>query len=307
MPEPEVVVVGSANLDLVLQVETIPAPGETVLSRALERGAGGKGLNQAVAAARAGATTAFVGAVGGDDAGDLLLGALTEAGVDAAGVTVVGGASGTAVVVVDGRGENAIVVAPGANDLVVGLSDAQLAQVQSARVLVLQLEIPVATVTEAARAAHDAGRLVVLNAAPAQPLPPELLAAVDLLVVNRGEAELLAGAADGSTVDELLATLVRSVPAVVITLGAEGSVYADRSGVRHDVAAVPVEVVDTTGAGDTFTGALAACLAQGEPVLGALRFAGAAAATAVTSAGAVSAIPHRAEVERVLAVAEAPA
>lgn len=302
-----VVVVGSANLDLVLSVTTIPAGGETVLARSLSRGAGGKGLNQAVAAARAGAGTAFIGAVGNDDAATELVADLCAAGVDTSHLSVVSGASGTAVVVVDDAGENSIVVAPGANDSLTALSTDQLTTIRRAAVLVVQLEIPLVTVSTAIHAAHKVGARVILNAAPAQPLPVEMLSAVDLLVVNRGEACVLVDTGPMSPVshqiDSLLSALLETVPAVVITLGREGSAYADRSGSTRRIPAVPVEVVDTTGAGDTFTGALAATLARGEPVLDALQFASAAAAAAVTRRGAVQAIPHRAEVDRMLAEA----
>ncbi len=302
-----VVVVGSANLDLVLSVTTIPASGETVLARLLSRGAGGKGLNQAVAAARAGAGTAFIGAVGNDDAATELVADLSAAGVDTSHLSVVSGPSGTAVVVVDDAGENSIVVAPGANDSLTALSTDQLMTIQRAAVLVVQLEIPLVTVSTAIHAAQRAGARVILNAAPAQPLPVEMLSAVDLLVVNQGEACVLVDTKPMSPashqIDALLSALLETVPAVVITLGREGSAYAERSGSTHRIPAVPVDVVDTTGAGDTFTGALAATLARGEPVLDALQFASAAAAAAVTRHGAVQAIPHRAEVDRLLAEA----
>ncbi len=302
-----VVVVGSANLDLVLSVTTIPASGETVLARLLSRGAGGKGLNQAVAAARAGAGTAFIGAVGNDDAATELVADLSDAGVDTSNLSVVSGPSGTAVVVVDDAGENSIVVAPGANDSLTALSTDQLMTIQRAAVLVVQLEIPLVTVSTAIHAAQRFGARVILNAAPAQPLPVEMLSAVDLLVVNQGEACVLVDTKPMSPashqIDALLSALLETVPAVVITLGREGSAYAERSGSTHRIPAVPVDVVDTTGAGDTFTGALAATLARGEPVLDALQFASAAAAVAVTRRGAVQAIPHRAEVDRLLAEA----
>jgi ribokinase len=302
-----VVVVGSANLDLVLSVTTIPASGETVLARSLSRGAGGKGLNQAVAAARAGAGTAFIGAVGNDDAATELVADLSAAGVETSHLSVVSGPSGTAVVVVDDAGENSIVVAPGANDSLTALSTDQLMTIRRAAVLVVQLEIPLVTVSTAIYAAHKVGARVILNAAPAQPLPVEMLSAVDLLVVNQGEACVLVDTEPMSPashqIDALLSALLETVPAVVITLGREGSAYAERSGSSHRIPAVPVDVVDTTGAGDTFTGALAATLARGEPVLDALQFASAAAAAAVTRRGAVRAIPHRAEVDRMLAEA----
>lgn len=305
MRDIDVVVVGSANLDLVLPVTSIPAPGDTVLAHSLSRGAGGKGLNQAVAAARAGARTAFVGAVGDDDAAAELLAALRAADVDVSNVGTVRGPSGTAVVVVDDHGENCIVVAPGANAKLTELSADQLVTIQRAAVLVAQLEIPVATVAMAAYAARETGARVVLNAAPARVLPAAVLDAVDLLVVNLGEAAALVGLGPAdpaaAPVDALLTALLEIVPAVAITLGQDGSVHADRNGPTLWIPAVQVDVVDTTGAGDTFTGALAAAMTRGTPVPVALRFASAAAAAAVTRRGAVDSIPDRSAIESMLA------
>lgn len=294
---PEVLVVGSANLDLVLRPAALPGPGETVLARSLQTFVGGKGLNQAVAAARAGARTAFLGAVGDDDAGTALTAALRRDGVDVSGIRRVQGPSGTAIVLVDDGGENAIVVAPGASSALDPLSPAELDSVAAADVVVMQLEIPAAAVASAAAVAHEAGRHVILNAAPAiAHLPREVSDAVDTLVVNRGEAAALGGggAADDPTL--LAERLVERYRSVVVSLGADGVVWAERGGSPTAVPAWSVEAIDTTGAGDTFTGSLAAGIASGLHLGEAVRYAIVAAALTVTKAGASDAIPYRSEV-----------
>ncbi|MFC4782866.1 ribokinase [Nocardioides sp. MAHUQ-72] len=283
----EVVVVGSANLDLVSTVTTIPAPGETVLSTARDARAGGKGLNQAVAASRAGARTLLVGALGDDDAGRTLLEEAADAGIDTALVRRVAGPSGTAWIMVRPDGENAIVVDSGANATLESLTDEEREAVAAAGVVVAQLETPLAAVHEAASVARVGGGRVVLNAAPARELPRELLACVDVLVVNEHEARHLSGHADPATAATHLLDVVGSV---VVTLGAEGALLADPAGQRR-VAGVPATVVDTTGAGDTFTGVLAATLAAGADLDTAAVRAVVAGALAVESAGAVPSIP----------------
>jgi ribokinase len=277
-----VVVVGSGNVDLVSRVERIPAPGETVLSAGFATHVGGKGANQATAAARAGAGTTFVGAFGDDEHGARLLASLAADGVRTL-VRTAAEPTGTALVTVSAAGENAIVVDPGANAALTALTDEERQAVAAADVVLLQLEIPLATVTAAARAATGT---VVLNAAPARPLPHDLLSAVGLLVVNEHEAALLGGA------DGLLAV----VPALVVTLGAEGALVHTRD-TTTAVPGIPVDVVDTTGAGDTFCGALAARLAEGVPLARAVRFATTAAALSVRRPGAVPAIPTREEID----------
>jgi ribokinase len=287
-----VTVLGSCNLDLVLPVARIPGPGETVLAAGLSRMAGGKGANQAVAAARAGAGCRIVGAVGRDDAGRLLRSALIEATVDVSGLRELDAPTGLAVVTVAADGENAIVVAAGANAELAPLPAADLARIAAAAVLLVQLEVPMDAVLAGAAAARHAGALVLLNAAPARSLPPDLLALVDLLVVNEHEAGVLAGLPGGDP-DEAALRLVQTVPAVVVTLGAAGSLYRTAGSRAERVAAVPARVVDTTGAGDTFCGVLAAELAAGRPVGTAIRWASAAASLAVEAAGAVPSIPDR--------------
>lgn len=294
----EVLVLGSANLDLVSSVTAIPAPGETVLSTARDARAGGKGLNQAVAAARAGARTAMLGAVGDDDAAQLLLRAAAGAGIDTALLRRVAGASGTAWIMVRADGENAIVVDSGANATLERLTDDERSAVAAARVLVAQLETPLSAVAEGVALAREAGVPVVLNAAPAAALPAELLVCVDVLVVNEHEARHLSGNADPAAA---ATALLDVVGAVVVTLGADGALLADTAGHRR-VAGVPAAVVDTTGAGDTFTGVLAATLATGADLDAAAARAVVAGALAVEAAGAVPSIPTAAQIEARTAV-----
>ncbi|MEV6931016.1 PfkB family carbohydrate kinase, partial [Dactylosporangium sp. NPDC051485] len=228
-----VVVVGSANLDLVVSAQRLPGPGETVLGGEFRTVPGGKGANQAVAAARAGAACAFIGAVGGDTFGRQLRDGLVAAGVDVRGLRTTDGPSGVALITVDAAAENCIVVAPGANAALTALEPADRAAIAAADVLLLQLEVPPAVVAEAAAAASAAGTTVVLNAAPAAPLPGDLLALVDVLVVNEHEAAVVAG-------DASIDALLRLVPRAVLTLGARGAAYGDRAGARVRVAAPSV-------------------------------------------------------------------
>ncbi|RLP92914.1 ribokinase [Micromonospora sp. BL4] len=296
MPQTRVVVVGSANMDLVAMAPGLPRPGETMLGTDFVMVPGGKGANQAVAAARAGASSTFLGAIGSDAFGVTLRARITAAGVDTSHLRVVYGASGVALVMVNAQGENAIVVTPGANDALTGLTEEELTTVRGADVLVAQLEIPVQTVAAAAVAAHAAGTRVVLNAAPARDLPPELLAAVDLLVVNEGEAQ----ASTGRGRDEPRA-LLDLVPRAVLTLGGEGAWYVDREGTEVHVPAVRVDVVDSTAAGDAFTAALAVGWGEGRELVDAVRWASAAGAACVRRLGASVALPRRAEIDELYA------
>ncbi|SCE77098.1 ribokinase [Micromonospora coriariae] len=296
MPQTRVVVVGSANMDLVAMAPALPRPGETMLGTDFVMVPGGKGANQAVAAARAGASSAFLGAIGSDAFGVTLRARITAAGVDTGQLRVVYGASGVALVMVNAQGENAIVVTPGANDALTGLTEEELATVRGADVLVAQLEIPVQTVASAAVAARAAGTRVILNAAPARDLPPELLAAVDLLVVNEGEAQAFTGRGR----DEPRA-LLDLVPRAVLTLGGEGAWYVDREGTEVHVPAVRVDVVDSTAAGDAFTAALAVGWGEGRDLVDAVRWASAAGAACVRRLGASVALPRRAEIDELYA------
>jgi ribokinase len=279
----EVVIVGSANVDLVLAVQRIPRPGETVLASDLTRGPGGKGANQAVAAARAGASTAFVASLGEDDGAALLREALEGSEVDLSLVSTSANPTGTAVITVAADGENSIVVAPSANaDL--KLSAEALAGIGQAKIVLSQLEIPLSTV----HAAAEASAYFILNAAPATELSDELLAHVDLLVVNETEAAAIAG-------KDFTALLAR-VPAAVVTLGADGAVILSRDAAEIRIPGVSVEVVDTTAAGDTFCGVLAATLAAESTtprdLTNAVRRANVAASLSVQTAGAIPSVPH---------------
>ncbi|MEU8167929.1 ribokinase [Micromonospora sp. NPDC049004] len=296
MSQTRVVVVGSANMDLVAMAPSLPRPGETMLGTDFVMVPGGKGANQAIAAVRAGASCAFLGAIGSDAFGVTLRARITAAGVDTGHLRVVYGASGVALVMVNAQGENAILVTPGANDALVGLTDEELATVRGADVLVAQLEIPVQTVTAAALAAQAAGTRVILNAAPARDLPPELLQAVDLLVVNEGEAQAFTGRGR-----EEPRALLDLVPRAVLTLGDAGAWYVDRDGAEVQVPAVGVDVVDSTAAGDAFTAALAVGWGEGRDVVDAVRWAAAAGAACVRKLGASVALPHRAEIDALYA------
>lgn len=293
-----VIVVGSANLDRVSRVERIPGPGETVLATASAEHCGGKGNNQVIAAARSGAAASFIAALGSDEAGSTLRRTLDEASVT--NLIRVGDApTGIANITVDDSAENSIVVSPGANATLTDLNEAEVAAIRAADVLLMQLEIPLETVIAAAEAASDAGTYVVLNAAPIQQLPERLLARVDLLIVNEHEAAELALALqpDLNRDDpcEAANVLAGIVPDVMVTLGAAGSLIVSAKTSPIELPSYSVPAVDTTGAGDTFCGALVAALdADGAAVrnlVEATRFATAAAALSVQSAGAVTSIP----------------
>ncbi|PRZ42747.1 ribokinase [Antricoccus suffuscus] len=293
-----VVVLGSANLDVVIALQRIPSPGETVLTDTISRGCGGKGANQAVAVARSGAPTTFLGAVGNDDAGRMLLDGLAGAGADVSAVRRTDGSSGTAYVMVDAQGENAIVVIGGANAGYTDLTEAEADIIRRADVLLMQFEVPIETVTAAASIARAAGVQVMLNAAPYAELPADLLENLDLLIVNEHEAALSAGTQ--GTPEEVATVILGSVPGVLITLGAAGSLLATRGTEPVRINAPHVTAVDTTGAGDTFSGAYAAATVEGLPAVERLRFASAAAALAVQERGAVDAIPDRARIDEAL-------
>jgi ribokinase len=302
-----VVVVGSANIDLVATAPHLPRAGETVLGKDFSQIPGGKGANQAIAACRAGASVAFIGAIGSDAFGVTLRARLTSSTVDTSLLRVVYGTSGVALIVVDQSGENAIVVAPGANASLTSLTDPDLAAIRSADVLVLQLEIPVGTVTSAVLAARSSGVRVLLNAAPARTLPDELTGAVDLLVVNQVEAAALAGVSpvgvdavpDPGEVDpwSLLEALLERFPRVVLTRGAAGAWYGCRGADPVHVPAPVVEAVDSTAAGDAFTAALAIGWGEGRELVDAVRWASAAGAAASRRLGASNALPGRADIE----------
>ncbi|QJT01080.1 ribokinase [Streptomyces asoensis] len=290
----DIVVLGSTNMDLVAYVEKPPQRGETVTGREFRTIPGGKGANQAVAAAHAGGTVSMIGAVGNDAFGTRLRSTLEHSGVNTDHLRTVEGPSGTAHIVVDDEGGNAIVVVPGANATVDHLVPGDEVLISSADALLLQLEVPLAAVVASARAARAHGVRTILTPAPAQPLPPELLAVTDLLVPNEHEAATLTGRTDPR---EAATALLDSVPEVVITLGSSGSLYATRGAQPLTVPAPRVTAVDSTGAGDTFVGALAVALGEGRPVREALAWASAAAALSVQRPGASASMPYRSEIE----------
>ncbi|MFG2308529.1 ribokinase [Streptomyces sp. NPDC048566] len=298
----DLLVVGSANADLVVRVERRPGAGETVLGSDLAVHPGGKGANQAVAAARLGARTALLARVGDDGHGRLLLDAQRAAGVDTVGALVGGAPTGVALITVDPSGDNSIVVSPGANGRLAPADVRAAASLfQAARVVSVQLEIPLETVAEVVRSLADGSRLV-LNPSPPRPLPPEVLAACDPLIVNEHEARVIAGDGLGDSPEDWATALLALGPrSVVVTLGAAGALVAERAGPRVRVPSVPVEAVDTTGAGDAFTAALAWRLGRGESLAEAARYAARVGAVAVTRAGAQESFPTAAEVAEVAA------
>jgi ribokinase len=298
----DVVVVGSCNLDLIVEVTRLPAAGETVRGSDMLIRTGGKGANQALAARRLGAETAFVGAIGDDQFGTMLRDALAAERVDLTGLMTAPGPSGTALILIDGRGENVIAIAAGAN----GRLTPEHLRLAPASVLLMQLEIPLATCVAAATHAREAGARVVLNAAPApagnDPELQQLLKLTDVLVVNEGEARTMANAA--GEIAQVARELIAAGPRVVIvTLGAAGALVA-RGGNTFTIPSHPVEVVDTTGAGDAFCGALAAALAEGRSVAEAVRRGCKAGALATTAVGAQAALPTAADLDDI-AMAEA--
>jgi ribokinase len=288
-----ILVAGSANLDFVVRASHIPAPGETVLGHGFKTFPGGKGANQAVASARAGgvATTMII-ALGNDAFAVPLEASLNEAGVRLHIKRVADQPTGTAFICVSDDAENAITVAPGANNSLRPEDLLPLAELTGFTHLLLQLETPMDTVTAFARAARLSSVKVVLNAAPAQSLSSELLALLDVLIVNEGELAVVANHA--GSIEQCLERV--QVPCVVVTLGSRGA-CARVDGQILKQAAFPVTPVDTTGAGDTFCGAFVAALSHGQDIPQALRQASAAGALACTRPGAQSSIPTHAEVQ----------
>jgi ribokinase len=295
----QVVVLGSLNMDLVTRAPRLPVAGETLIGREFSTTPGGKGANQAVAAARLGAPTAMIGCVGQDDFGRRLLAGLDADEVDCSAVRSVPGPSGVALIVVDDEGNNGIVVVSGANSALTPADvDRQESLLAGASLVVLQLETPLVTVAHAARLARTLGRTVILNPAPAQPLPADLLANADYLVPNEIEAGTLSGLAVDSperAMEAGRALRAKGARGVLITLGEGGVVAVTSDGDRH-FPARRVKAVDSTAAGDTFIGGLCAALASGSPLADAIDFAQAAAAISVTRPGAQASIPYAREV-----------
>jgi ribokinase len=305
MNPPRIVVVGSSNTDMVIKSARIPEPGETVLGGQFFMTAGGKGANQAVAAARLGADVTFVARVGGDIFGEAAIRNFEMDGIRTEFVIRdEAAASGVALIFVDENGENAIAVAPGANSRLtpddVARAEARIAE---ADVLLLQLEVPLDAVRTAVELARRHGRRVMLNPAPAQPVPEEILREVAILTPNETEAEMLLGGRDaglGGVAATAQALCARGVGTVIVTMGKEG-VFVVSPESEYHVPGRRVQPVDTTGAGDAFSGALACAWGRGLDLRPAIDFAIAASALSVTRMGAQSSLPTREEVERFLA------
>lgn len=325
-----VVVLGSVNVDLVATVERLPAPGETVIGGSFAQHQGGKGGNQATAAARLGGRVAFVGAVGDDAFGTAARSALQDEGIDLTSLASVDGPTGVALILVDARGENAIAVASGANEAVsASLVESALADHRPGPgdVVLACNEIPGEAVAAALRVGRAWGATTILNPAPASGLDPSVLDQVDVLIPNRGELELLArahaateravtaaGAPDGANDLDAVVALARTLlaasrrpgvrRAVIVTLGSHGAVLVPAVGADVPISAVAVDAVDTVGAGDTFVGALAADLAAGKDLEAATVRAVAAAGLSTTRPGARGGMPTGDELERFIVSTE---
>ena len=301
----EVTVVGSFNTDLVSRTPRMPVKGETILGGPFHMGPGGKGANQAVAAARLGADTTMVVKLGQDPFGDLAEANLVKEGIRPNLIfRTAESHTGAALIMLDAEGENMIVVAAGANNLLSPADvDKARAAIQQADVMLVQLEIPQETVERAVELAHQAGAIVVLNPAPGRPLSAELLRMVDVLTPNETETQIISGLPVRNRKEAEAAArqlLQQGVGSVVVTLGADGALVATANQITH-VPGRKVQVVDTTGAGDAFSGALAVALAEGKQLVEAVAFATAAAALQVTKIGTAPAMPYRQEVDAFLA------
>lgn len=298
-----IIVIGSSNTDMVIRCERLPGPGETVLGGEFMMNRGGKGANQAVAAARLGGSVSFVAELGDDLFGRKTVSDLAKLGVDTSNVVMTPASpSGVALINVDARGENSITVASGANALLDKAAiDAAADVIASAEVMLLQLETPIETISYAAAMAKSYGVKVMLNPAPAPsvPLPDELLKNIDILIPNKTEAEIISGVKiTGSDSERQAIETIASkgIGVTIITLGSKGALLCvDAECV--EVASPVVEAIDTTGAGDTFCGALCVALTEGMELVEAVRFANCAAAISVTRKGAQQSIPSRSEVD----------
>ncbi|MEB0047559.1 MULTISPECIES: ribokinase [unclassified Pseudomonas] len=297
----KVVVIGSLNMDLVTRAPRLPRGGETLIGQSFATVSGGKGANQAVAASRLGAKVSMVGCVGCDAYGDELRAALMAEHIDCQAVSTVDGSSGVALIVVDDNSQNAIVIVAGANGALTSeVVDRFDAVLQAADVIICQLEVPDATVGHALKRGRELGKTVILNPAPAsRPLPVDWYASIDYLIPNESEASALSGVSVDSLETAKIAALrliTMGVHKVIITLGAQGSLFASSAGIEH-FAAPKVKAVDTTAAGDTFVGGFAAALSAGKSEAEAIRFGQVAAALSVTRAGAQPSIPTLRDVQ----------
>lgn len=304
---PAVAVVGSFNMDLVFTTDRRPQRGETIIGRSFSMFLGGKGQNQALAAARLGARVPMIGRLGRDDFGRRIREAIVSEGIDAQHVGEDDEAStGTAAIIIDAEGDNSILIVSGANfQITAEHIDHARDAIAGADVLMMQLEIAPVAIQRAAEVAHAAGVPLVLNPAPARPLADELLRLVGVLTPNEIETEMLTGisvADDESAARAARALLARGVGAVVLTLGARGALLATAAGIER-VPGFAVQVVDTTAAGDAFCAGLAVRMASGDSLADAVRYANAVGALATTVLGAAPAMPTRAAVERFIASA----
>ncbi len=299
--KPKIVVIGSSNTDMVIKTDTLPLPGETVLGGTFFMNAGGKGANQAVAAARLNSDVTFIAKRGNDVFGTQAVQGFQQEGIDTNYVfTDEVNASGIALITVDAKGENCIVVAPGANASL-GAADIDKATtaIEKANMIIMQLEIPLLTVAHVIKKAVGKNKRIILNPAPAMPLPYEIYAGLFLLTPNEKEAELLSGIAVSNRDSAAKAALFfidKGAQQVIITLGKQGALWSN----GKDTAVIPspqVNAVDTTAAGDIFNGALAVALSEGKEIKEAIVFANGAAALSVTRLGAQASAPYRKEVE----------
>jgi ribokinase len=298
----DIVVIGSLNADLVVKSPRFPQPGETISGEDLQIIPGGKGANQAVAAARQGVEVAMVGRVGSDSFGPFLVENLKSNQVDTSHVTVDNSATGTAIIVVDANGQNSIVLSPGANGNV-SPADVDSASFSDFGLLLLQLEIPIPTVLHAAQQARANGLTVILNPAPAKSLPAELISTVDILIPNESELTLLTGLPvnDAASAEKAAKEILKQgVKTVIVTLGSKGALLVTSTQVTQ-VDTYKVNVVDTTAAGDAFIGGFASAMLSGRSLEDSVRYGCACGALATTKFGAQPSLPTREEVEKFIA------
>lgn len=296
----KILVVGSLNMDLVSTVEYMPKPGETIIGRDFTQIPGGKGANQAATIGKLKGDISMMGKVGNDDFGNRLIESLNNSGVKTSGIGFEEMVStGTALILVDSDGENSIVVVPGANYTVYSdYIDKNIDYIDQSDIVVSQLEIPLETVEYLLKKAKDLGKYTILNPAPAKTLSSELIRNIDLLVPNETELELLSGIKIESKEDIIKASKVlidMGVKELIVTLGSKGAIYISKEEI-HQVEAFKVKAVDTTGAGDSFTGAIAYCMSNGMDIKEAMEFASKVGALTVTKFGAQSSFPSLEEV-----------
>ncbi|OCT14734.1 ribokinase [Paenibacillus pectinilyticus] len=291
----KIVVIGSINMDYSLKVAHLPQKGETLKATSFHMNAGGKGANQAVAARRLGAEVAMIGAVGKDEAGSELLQRLRLEGIDTTGIAVTESRTGMAQIIVEEAGDNSIVIVPGANAEV---SESWVKQhehvIQEADFILVQLEIPLETVDYVIKLANRYHKRVLLNPAPASPLPDKIYAHIDILTPNETELQTLTGCSD--RIEGVQQLLDKGVKRVIVTLGEQGCFYMDASS-QLRVKAMQVQAIETTGAGDAFNGALAVALCEGKPLEEVLKFSNIVGALVASRVGAQEAMPFRQEVD----------